>query len=137
MHLNGASCEIKSGLFRCKTSAAGLCQYCGKPFCADHGVFLEEGQEVCNSKNCVAKREDVVAHLVYKEAVLIRNEATQCGIEGCDQAVGRRCGRCEGYFCARHVSAHEDTVIENEMRVERMATLCQHCWQRRPIWLRT
>jgi hypothetical protein len=28
-------------------------------------------------------------------------------------------------------------VLQNQVLVPRLASLCHHCWQRRPIWLRT
>jgi hypothetical protein len=136
MITRGSPCEVKPGFFKCKGSSVGLCVYCGRTFCAEHGVLLDEGQEVCNSKNCVAKREDVVVHLVYKEAVTLRNDAQQCGIEGCGGPMLGRCARCSGYFCGRHVGPREETIIEDRRAVERMATLCHHCFERRPIWLK-
>ena len=138
MAVNQSVCGIKTGLFStCKGAPAGICQYCGRPFCQEHGIFLELGQEVCHRPNCVAKREDVARHLVYKEAVIIRNEARHCGVEGCNHSVVGRCSRCEGYFCDGHVGPREDVIIENDVKIQRLATLCRHCFERRPIWLRT
>ena len=130
------TCQIKSGLFRCEDEAGGLCQYCGRQFCPKHGVFLDEGQEVCNRKNCVAKREDLVRHLSYKGIVTARNEAAQCGAYGCGDTLSDQCARCKGYFCTRHVDAREEIIVENKLRLPRMSTLCRHCWERRPIWTR-
>jgi hypothetical protein len=130
-------CQVKRGLFRCDEKAAGLCQYCGRLFCRKHGVFLEENQEVCNRKFCVAKREDLARHLTYKSAVMTRNETRLCGIEVCEHGISEQCARCKGYFCGMHVIAREEMIVENQVRVRRMATLCRHCWERRPIWTRT
>jgi hypothetical protein len=35
------------------------------------------------------------------------------------------------------VRRRQETVFENQVRVPRLANLCDHCWARRPIWLRT
>ena len=130
------TCQVRKVLFRCWTEPAGTCQYCGRSFCARHGERLEDGQEVCSRKFCVAKRHDLVRHLAYNEIVSARNEARCCGLEGCERTLAGQCSRCRGLFCSRHVEAREEPVLENRVRVTRMATLCQHCWARRPIWLR-
>lgn len=110
--------------------------YCGRPFCARHGVFLDEGEEVCARKYCVAKRRDLEAHLAYKEAVLVLNRQRRCGIEACGNTFTEQCSRCKCYFCRQHLEAREDAVIENDVRVTRMSSMCNHCWRRRPIWTR-
>jgi hypothetical protein len=130
------TCQLRRGFFTCTSDAIGLCQYCARLFCREHGIVQEDGQEVCSRRFCVAKRNDLVEHLAYKEAVFARNQASRCGIEGCNQTVAGRCGRCEGYFCARHVGAREETYLQNQVRLRRMASLCHHCWARRPIWIR-
>jgi hypothetical protein len=114
----------------------GLCQYCGRSFCAKHTELIEEHQEVCTRGACVAKRRDLVKHLVYKDAVIERNEAKQCGIKGCDRGMSGQCTRCRGFFCGHHVESRQETVLQNRVRVPRRSTLCKHCWDRRPIWLR-
>lgn len=133
----GQICQVKNGFFRCDEEPAGFCQYCGRHFCRRHGVCLEDGQEVCSRKFCVAKLRDLARHLAYKEAVFERNEARLCGIGGCDHPLAGRCARCKGYFCGQHVGSREEVVLQNKVRVSRMATLCRHCWARREIWLRT
>ena len=130
-------CQLRRGLLRCGGEAAGLCQYCARLFCSRHGVVLEDGQEICSRRFCVAKRRDLLKHLAYKEDVATRNEQRQCGIEGCSRPIGGRCARCLGYFCGHHVEAREEMFLQNQVRLRRMATLCRHCWARRPIWLRT
>jgi hypothetical protein len=35
------------------------------------------------------------------------------------------------------VEGREERIRENKVLVPRLASLCQHCWQRRPIWLRS
>src|SRR5688572_27782171 len=99
----GKSCALKSGLFgTCDAEAIGLCQYCARPFCARHGVILEDGQEVCTRKYCVAKREDLVKHLDYKERARALNARGLCGIEGCGARMTEECVRCEQLYCMAH-----------------------------------
>jgi hypothetical protein len=129
-------CQVQTGFFKCKEQPVGICQYCGRAFCARHADLLEDGQEVCSRKFCVAKRQDLAKHLAYKDVVVARNETRQCGIEGCDRGVQGQCSRCKGFFCGRHVDSREETVLEGQVRVSQMATLCKHCWARRPIWVR-
>lgn len=132
------ACRVKASLFgSCGGDAMAQCQYCARAFCRRHGVVLEDGQQVCSRKACVAKRRDLDLHMVYKEAVRLRNEHDACGIEACEAELGAQCVRCKGLFCAGHVQKRQETVLENRVRVARMSTLCRHCWARRPIWLRT
>jgi hypothetical protein len=129
------ACEVKSGWFKCKSEAIAYCQYCGRPFCGNHGV-AEEGMEVCSRKFCVAKREDLAKHLKYKALVDERNAGGLCGIENCDLGTQGQCVRCKGHFCGLHVEPREEPILHNKVRVTQMATLCAHCLERRPIWIR-
>jgi len=128
------SCQVKGSLFRCGDAANAMCVYCGRPFCERHGVIGSEGAEVCDSKNCVAKREDLALHLVYKDAVQALNQRRVCGIETCGVEFVAQCSRCKLYFCGGHVETRVMAVIEEGMRFERPVLVCRHCWQRRPIW---
>ena len=121
----------------CGSAPVAMCQYCARPFCPAHGVVQEDGQEVCNRKECIAKREDLVVHLAYKELAQDRNAEQKCGIEGCEYALAGRCTRCQAYYCETHVGRREDVYLVNKVRMRRMATLCHHCWARREIWLKT
>jgi len=133
--ISSKTCEFKNGLFgRCGAEAAGLCQYCGRPFCAKHGVVLDDDQQVCNRKVCLAKRMDLLRHLEYKAAAEELNEAGVCGLPGCNAQIGAQCTRCQAYFCPRHAFGREELVLENRVRVRRMASLCKHCADRRPLW---
>jgi len=131
------NCQVKGGLFKCGVAANAMCVYCGKPFCERHGVIGAEGEEVCDSKNCVAKREDLARHLVYKDAVLSRNRQRLCGVDACGVEFLAQCSRCKLYFCKDHIETREMGVIEEGMHFERPVAVCRHCWQRRPIWERT
>jgi hypothetical protein len=130
-------CEVKSGLFKCGSAASALCVYCGRHFCERHGVIRDLGEEICDSKNCVAKREDLERHLVYKESVLIFNRQRVCGFEVCEVEFGNQCSRCKGYFCNGHLEAREMMVTDEGIQAERLVLVCGHCWQRRPIWDKT
>jgi hypothetical protein len=132
----GTVCEIKALLRACGDTAIGQCVYCGRPFCQRHGVTGEDGEEVCSRKNCVAKKEDLVRHLVYKEGVLRRNRQRLCGLENCQNSFTGQCSRCKLYYCGRHRFPGSEQVFDGQVRIDRPAMLCRHCQQRRPIWLR-
>jgi hypothetical protein len=136
IRLDGQRCEVKKGLFRCSSEAVGLCQYCGRPFCREHGELLGDAQEICDRKTCQEKRSDVERHQAYKQFVVMRNEVSSCGVPGCAGELAAQCSRCRGLFCAGHVARREETVVENHRRVTKMTALCDHCWARRPLWSR-
>lgn len=131
------SCQVKGGLFKCGDAATAMCVYCGRPFCERHGVIGTDGEEVCDSKNCVAKREDLARHLVYKAAALELNRARRCGLDVCVEEFAGQCSRCKAYFCRGHVELREMMVTDEGVRAERLVLVCKHCWERRPIWERT
>lgn len=131
------TCRLKASLFAlCGSGSIACCQYCARQFCPRHGVVLDDGQEICFRKECVAKRKDLARHLVYKEQVRARNEDRLCGLDACVTAISQQCVRCKGLFCAVHVHRREELVMEATVRVPRMATLCRHCSNRRAVWLR-
>ena len=130
-------CQVKSGLFKCGAAASALCVYCGRHFCQKHGVIRDLGEEVCDSKHCVAKREDLERHLLYREGVRVFNLQRICGLEVCHQEWANQCSRCKGYFCNSHVEAREMMVTDEGIRAERLVLVCRHCWDRRPIWEKT
>ena len=129
-------CGVKSGFFRCKEPGSARCIYCGRPFCSQHGVIQEDGQEICSRKYCMAKREDLIVHLAYKAVVDERNQTRKCGRESCRAAMTGECVRCRGFFCDRHAEKRQERVYENQVLVHRVASLCEHCWKRRSIWLK-
>jgi hypothetical protein len=130
-------CQVKSGLFKCGAAASAMCVYCGRHFCEKHGVIRALGEEICDSKNCAAKRDDLDRHLVYKESVLTFNRERVCGLEVCEEEWTRQCSRCKGYFCTTHLEQREMMVTDEGVRAERLVLVCRHCWQRRPIWEKT
>jgi hypothetical protein len=127
-------CEVKGGLFKCGDPASAVCVYCGRHFCQKHGVVRDLGEEICDSKNCIAKREDLDRHLVYKEVVLSFNRQQICGLEVCEVVWEVQCSRCRGYFCKSHIEAREMMVMDEGIRAQRLVLVCRHCWGRRPIW---
>jgi hypothetical protein len=131
------SCHVKGGFFKCGDAANAMCVYCGRPFCERHGVIGAEGEEVCDTKNCIAKREDLAQHLIYKDAVLDLNRRRLCGLDGCSSEFVVQCSRCKLYFCGSHIETREMAVIEEGMRFERPVLVCRHCWLRRPVWEKT
>ncbi len=129
-------CAVKSFLSSCSADATAQCVYCGRPFCARHGVVLEDGEEVCSRKNCVAKREDLAHHLLYKEAALERNRGRLCGLPACSEHFSSQCNRCRSYFCNKHVFVAPDSVNEGQPLPDRPPIICRHCHERRPVWSR-
>ena len=139
LNLNGP-CDIRGRLSRCKEAPIGICVWCGRRFCAKHGERVAaDGSEVCSRENCVAKKLDVAAHLIYKDAAMDRNrsDGRPCGLETCSASFEAQCMRCKAYFCRSHLELHEDTVTEEGMQFRRPVPLCNHCWVRRPIWARS
>lgn len=127
-------CQVKSGLFKCGDAASGMCVYCGRHFCERHGVIRDLGEEICDSKNCVAKREDLQRHLAYKESVAGFNRQRICGLEVCEEEWASQCSRCKGYFCSGHIEQREMMVNDEGVRAQRLVLVCRHCWDRRSIW---
>lgn len=131
-------CEVKTGLFgACRTIGVAVCQYCGRAFCAAHGVRLEDGQEICARKRCQEKRSDLVRHLAYKEEVARRNLGGFCGVDGCQSRYGGQCSKCRGLFCLHHLHERQEIVRKGYTTFARPASMCDHCWRRRPLWSRT
>ena len=123
-------------LSKCGAESHAQCVYCARPFCSRHGVVLEDGMEVCSRKYCVAKREDLARHLVYKEAVLVRNRERLCGLEACDKSFVGQCNRCKGYFCQKHAPVSDEPPVESQSGTPQTVRQCRHCERRRPIWSR-
>ncbi len=139
-HIHAKTCEIKEGFLSkfsgCKETPIGLCIYCGRAFCANHGEARGVGEEICSRKNCVAKRDNLVVHMEYRAIVVAQNETGTCGIPDCSHAPDGQCGRCRAYFCLSHLDTREESVGQGVRQIRQMATLCGHCWDRRPIWNR-
>lgn len=132
--LVGQRCRLGGRFSRCNDPAEETCQYCGKPFCARHTYFREGHEAVCTAPRCRAKRDDVVAYLAYRQAVVARNQAGLCGIEGCTPHPAHECSLCRGHFCGLHVRERMYPFREGWVTVERPASVCARCWDRRKIW---
>ena len=131
-------CEMRRRLFgRCGRSGVGICQYCGRSFCQEHGSRLEDGQEICARDICRRKHEELKEHFAYKEDVSGRNAGGACGHDGCENRPTGQCSKCGGLFCLGHL---EEQEVEQgrglTTRVVR-ASLCPHCRRRRALWTRT
>lgn len=138
--IHATACEVNEGFLsrfsRCKGRPVGLCIYCGRAFCRDHGEVRDHGEEICCRKNCVAKRDDLVIHLEYRALMVAQNQTGTCGLPTCSNAPDGQCSRCRAYFCLTHLDTREETVGSGYQQIRRMATMCNHCWDRRPIWSR-
>lgn len=131
--LRGA-CELRRLVGRCARPAVGTCQYCGRAFCGDHGILLDDGQEICGRSRCQRKRVDLERHLRYKAFVRERNAGGQCGVPGCETRPSGQCSRCRGFFCGRHLLNRHVSVRQGRTWVQHPASMCDHCWRRRPLW---
>jgi hypothetical protein len=95
---------------------------------------MEDGQEICGRSRCQRKRVDLEGHLRYKAVVRRRNADNQCGLPGCQAGPGGQCSRCRGFFCNRHLADHDLWAREGRAWVRLPASMCEHCWRRRPLW---
>jgi hypothetical protein len=127
-------CEIGSLFRRCKNEGVATCQYCGLTFCASHGVFLEDHQEICVRQPCQAKRFDLEKHLVWKTAAVQRNAIAICGIETCESEPLAQCSKCHALFCVIHIREREQIARDVRASYTKHVAVCDHCWERRLIW---
>lgn len=131
-------CEVRGFLRRCRSEALGLCQYCGRRFCAEHGVRYADGQEICGRKVCQQKAAELPHHLEYKAQVRQLNSQGHCGISGCVAPPWGQCSACGCFFCREHVQPRTRTVRVGMVIERRPTFMCDHCWdRRRRIWSRT
>jgi hypothetical protein len=112
------------------------CQYCGRPFCRLHSYRLEGHEAVCAGPRCRLKNDELLEHMAYRQAVARRNSAGLCGIDGCGPHPGLQCSLCLGHFCREHVRERIYPFREGRVSVDRPASVCERCWQRRKIWRR-
>lgn len=132
----GASCRLGGRFSRCPNSPVNSCQYCGRDFCADHAYYLEGHEAVCTRKRCKAKHDDLRRHLQYRQRVQQRNAAGLCGEERCGPHPVYECSLCNGLFCEEHVRVRMYPFRDGRVVIERPASLCEWCWQRRKVWRR-
>ncbi len=126
-------CALGGRLRRCSRPPADTCQYCARPFCREHAHHLQEYDAVCARSSCTAKHDDLPVHHAYLREVRIRNQAGQCGFEGCSAPHSFDCTKCQARFCLRHLSDELYPSMGSREPAE-MAIVCAHCWKRRTIW---
>ncbi len=123
------------GRFRpCRAIVVNTCQYCGRGFCTPHAYVLEGFEAVCMRKRCRLKHDDLQLHLAYKARVTARNGAGLCGIPDCGPHPRTECSLCRGHFCDAHISERMYPFREGRLIIEKPASICAWCWQRRKIW---
>lgn len=127
-------CQLGGRFSRCTYPPAHSCQYCGRDFCESHTYHVEAHDAVCARKQCIAKHDDLVAHLEYKGRVSERNRVGLCGVEECGPHPTFECSLCRGHFCALHLTERMYPFSEGYVSIDRPASLCARCWQRRKIW---
>jgi len=126
-------CEVSRRLRACGRPGVAVCQYCGRSFCSEHGDRLADGQEICYTKDCGRKKEDLIQHFAYQAAVGERNAAMHCGQERCDVQPQGECSKCRGLFCTGHLQERE---VELRDGTTIRGSVCAHCNKRRKLWLR-
>ena len=129
-------CQVGGRFSRCHNVAIQSCQYCGRNFCAEHAHFVQDHEAVCSRPACRRKREDLVAHLAYRDRVRQRNAAGLCGFEGCGPHPGYECSLCLGLFCDAHLSERMYPFHDGWIQTERRVSICGRCWERRKVWRR-
>lgn len=127
-------CQFGHWMFGCRQPATGCCQYCGRRFCLRHGQHLPDGQQICLAWRCQAKFEDLTVFRSYREEVRERNERGLCGVEGCARDIWGQCSKCEGLFCARHLSRHDEAYREGRRILRRPLSTCGYCTRRLELW---
>lgn len=130
------SCRAGGRFRRCARPPVHTCQYCGRPFCEAHSYFAEGYDAVCIRGRCRAKHDDLQRHEAYRLRVSERNRAGLCGVEGCGPHPGLECSLCRGHFCARHISDRQYPIREGYVIINRPASVCPWCWDRRKVWKR-
>lgn len=131
-----AVCKVGGRFSRCRNDALNTCQYCARPFCADHAYHLYDHEAVCTGKICRAKQDDLSLHLVYRQRIGERNRAGLCGQEGCGPHPTLECSLCQGHFCDLHIFDRHYPIRQGTVVIERPVSVCGWCWRRRKLWRR-
>lgn len=128
-------CGLKRGLLaRCDGRVVGLCVFCGRPFCVEHGGRDEDGAEVCVRETCQSKRVDLREHLAWKAEATNRSSRGFCGMEGCEGARWGQCSKCQAVFCERHLHDRAERIRQGRSVITRPASMCDHCLARNRLW---
>ena len=127
------TCGMSRRFRSCGKPGVAVCQYCGRSFCADHGDRLGDGREICHTKDCGRKREDLIQHFAYQTTVGECNVVQRCGQERCDLEPQGECSKCRGLFCTGHLQKR-DVRMRDGTTVR--GSVCLHCHKRSKLWLR-
>jgi len=125
------NCEVSRRFRACRRPGIAVCQYCGRSFCGEHGDRLADGHEVCHTKDCGRKREDMIQHVAYRKTTGERNAAQRCGQESCDLQPQGECSKCHSLFCASHL---RERNVETRDGAMSRGSVCAHCHKRRKLW---
>lgn len=130
-----AICGVGGRFSRCHNRAVQTCQYCGRDFCPAHAHYMQGHEAVCTRKQCRAKHDDLRDHMAFLERANERNRHGLCAIEGCEGVPAHlACSLCKAYFCDSHISQRMYPTYDGFRSVDRLASVCPHCWPRRKIW---
>lgn len=131
-----ATCKLGGRFSRCPNAPQHSCQYCGRDFCAVHSHYVEGHEAVCSRESCRTKKVDLDLHLAYRTRVTQRNRAGLCGVEECGPHPGFECSLCRGHFCEAHLGDRMYPFPDGRVIIDRPASVCSHCWDRRKVWRR-
>jgi hypothetical protein len=132
-----ARCQLGTIRSRCPNPAAGSCQYCGRHFCAEHGSFEDDHQEVCCRDVCQEKFADVRDFQPYKRRSLERNGYGVCGVEDCMDTLWGGCSKCEAVYCERHITLTLEQRRQGRRTWKQPLAVCPRCALRLKLWAKT
>jgi hypothetical protein len=119
---------------RCHRTPVATCQYCGRDFCDEHTGLRADSEEVCGREICLAKHDDLKAHLAYRAAAVARSNYGFCGVEGCTEPRAGQCSKCHALYCETHLRDREETIRQGMGSIKRPVSLCDHCGARLKLW---
>ena len=128
-----SKCGVSRRFRACGGPGVAVYQYCGRSFCGEHGERLADGQEICHTKDCRRKKEDLIQRFAYRAAVGERNATQRCGQERCNVQPQGECSKCRGLCCASHLQQRD---VEMRDGATIRGSVCSHCNKRRKLWLR-
>ena len=126
-------CGVSRRFRACGKPGVAVCQYCGRSFCDEHGDRLGDNQEICHTKDCARKKEDLEQHFAYRANVSERNATQRCGEERCGTQAQFECSKCRGRFCVDHL---RERTVELRDGATMRGSVCAHCHKRRKLWSR-
>lgn len=129
-------CKVRGLLHRCRHEAVGVCQFCGRPFCALHGERHSTDDEVCTRPICQQKRVDLTEHLAWRTSAINRSNRGFCGMPDCEGGRWGQCSKCQALFCERHLQDRDERIRHGSISFSRPASMCDHCAARNKLWSR-